>query len=195
VCPLHAILDAEAAVRGGWQPAELGRMFLEAGARCVQLRAKRLPFGPFLHLADDLVGVAAPTAGDGDRERSRRRRQIVGRVRRPRGPDRSGSGRRPPICSARMPSSAFRPMMSIRFEAARLEPVTYIAVGPVFETGSKETGYAPVGLAFVREATRLAGGLPIVAIGGITLETAPSVLDAGAASVAVISDLLVRRPG
>jgi thiamine monophosphate synthase len=38
---------------------------------------------------------------------------------------------------------------------------------------------------------RLAQGLPVVAIGGITLETAPEVLEAGAAAVAVISDLLV----
>jgi thiamine-phosphate pyrophosphorylase len=37
---------------------------------------------------------------------------------------------------------------------------------------------------------RLAGPLPVVAIGGITLENAPSVIAAGAASVAVISDLL-----
>jgi thiamine-phosphate pyrophosphorylase len=37
---------------------------------------------------------------------------------------------------------------------------------------------------------RLAGPLPVVAIGGITLDNAPSVIAAGAASVAVISDLL-----
>ena len=44
----------------------------------------------------------------------------------------------------------------------------------------------------VREAARRtgAGGMPLVAIGGITLDNAVSVLDAGAASVAVISDLL-----
>ena len=42
----------------------------------------------------------------------------------------------------------------------------------------------------VAAAAREARGIPIVAIGGITLETAASVIDAGAASVAVISDLL-----
>ena len=70
------------------------------------------------------------------------------------------------------------------------EPVTYIAVGPIYGTRTKDTGYAAVGLDLVRAARRLAPAVPIVAIGGITLETAPSVLDAGATAVAVIGDLL-----
>ena len=70
------------------------------------------------------------------------------------------------------------------------EPVSYIAVGPVFGTGSKDTRYDAVGLDLVREAARRAGQLPVVAIGGITLDTAGSVLAAGATSVAIISDLL-----
>lgn len=70
------------------------------------------------------------------------------------------------------------------------EPISYIAVGPVFGTHTKDTGYHPVGLDLVSTAVRLAEGTPVVAIGGITLENAKSVLDAGAASVAVIRDLL-----
>jgi thiamine-phosphate pyrophosphorylase len=72
------------------------------------------------------------------------------------------------------------------------EPVSYVAIGPVFGTTTKVTGHGCVGLEMVREAaprTR-ARGLPLVAIGGITLETAPSVIQAGADSVAVIGDLL-----
>jgi thiamine-phosphate pyrophosphorylase len=61
----------------------------------------------------------------------------------------------------------------------------------VFGTRSKDTGYAAVGLELVGNAARLAGELPIVGIGGITLENAGSVIEAGATSVAVISDLLV----
>jgi thiamine-phosphate pyrophosphorylase len=76
-------------------------------------------------------------------------------------------------------------------EAALREPVTYIAVGPVFRTLTKDTGYKAVGLEFVSMAARLAGDVPIVAIGGITLGNAQSVIDAGAAAVAVIGDLLV----
>ena len=70
--------------------------------------------------------------------------------------------------------------------------MSYVAIGPVFGTATKVTGHARVGLEMVREAARRTGarGIPLVAIGGITLESAPSVLAAGAASVAVISDLL-----
>ena len=79
-----------------------------------------------------------------------------------------------------------------QIERAVLEPVSYVAIGPVFGTTTKVTGYEKVGLEMVREASRRvnARGLPLVAIGGITLENAISVLEAGAASVAVISDLL-----
>jgi thiamine-phosphate pyrophosphorylase len=68
--------------------------------------------------------------------------------------------------------------------------VSYVAVGPVFGTTSKVTGYDAVGLELVAEASRLARGLPVVAIGGITLDTAPAVLAAGASCVAVIGDLV-----
>jgi thiamine-phosphate pyrophosphorylase len=70
------------------------------------------------------------------------------------------------------------------------EPVTYIAVGPIFGTRTKQTGYEPVGLDLVRAARRAAPARPIVAIGGITLDTAPAVLAAGATAVAVINDLI-----
>jgi thiamine-phosphate pyrophosphorylase len=77
-----------------------------------------------------------------------------------------------------------------QIELALATPATYIAVGPVFGTRSKETGYASVGLDLVREAARRGRGRPVVAIGGITLDNAGEVLAAGAASVAVIGDLL-----
>jgi thiamine-phosphate pyrophosphorylase len=72
------------------------------------------------------------------------------------------------------------------------EPVSYVAVGPVFATSSKVTGYDAVGLERVRGAADdvRAHDLPLVAIGGITLDTAAAVIAAGAASVAVIGDLL-----
>lgn len=77
--------------------------------------------------------------------------------------------------------------------AAATMPVGYIAVGPIFGTSTKDTGYRGVGPAFVSEASvtlRDLASKPIVAIGGITLDRAPEVIRAGAASVAVISDLL-----
>lgn len=83
---------------------------------------------------------------------------------------------------------------SEQITAALGEPVSYVAVGPVFGTSTKDTGYSAVGLARVSEAASLAGGVPIVAIGGITLENAASVIAAGASCVAVIGDLLTDDP-
>lgn len=69
----------------------------------------------------------------------------------------------------------------------------YLAIGPVFSTSSKEKPDPVVGLEGVRRARQLTGK-PLVAIGGITRANAFSVIEAGADSVAVISDLL-RDPG
>jgi thiamine-phosphate pyrophosphorylase len=71
-----------------------------------------------------------------------------------------------------------------------IAPYDYLAVGPVFGTDTKATGYDPIGVEAVRRASAAARGVPLVAIGGITRERARSVLDAGANSVAVITDLL-----
>ncbi len=68
----------------------------------------------------------------------------------------------------------------------------YIAIGPVFSTSSKDNPDPVVGLEGVRRARQLTGK-PLVAIGGITRANAASVIEAGADSVAVISDLL-REP-
>ena len=68
----------------------------------------------------------------------------------------------------------------------------YLAIGPVFSTSSKEQADPVVGLEGVRRARRLTQK-PLVAIGGITRQNAASVIEAGADSVAVISDLL-REP-
>jgi len=68
----------------------------------------------------------------------------------------------------------------------------YLAIGPVFSTSSKDRPDPVVGLEGVRRARQLTRK-PLVAIGGITRENAASVIEAGADSVAVISDLL-REP-
>jgi thiamine-phosphate pyrophosphorylase len=80
----------------------------------------------------------------------------------------------------------------VQMAAALRAPVSYVAVGPVFGTSTKNTGYDAVGLDGVRRAAASARGegLPLVAIGGITLTTAPDVIAAGADGVAVIADLL-----
>jgi thiamine-phosphate pyrophosphorylase len=94
--------------------------------------------------------------------------------------------------SDRGPSSAARLTRSSKSKrpSASRQPITYLAIGPVFGTSTKETGYAAVGLEMVRAAAERARGVPIIAIGGITLDRAPAVLEAGAAAVAVIGDLM-----
>jgi thiamine-phosphate pyrophosphorylase len=66
----------------------------------------------------------------------------------------------------------------------------YVAVGPVFATGTKMDAEPVIGLEGVRRARALTTK-PIVAIGGITRANARSVIDAGADSVAVIGALFV----
>jgi len=72
---------------------------------------------------------------------------------------------------------------------ADLISADYLAIGPVFATSSKEKPDPVVGLEGVRRARELTRK-PLVAIGGITGANAASVIEAGADSVAVISDLL-----
>ena len=69
------------------------------------------------------------------------------------------------------------------------EPVDYLAIGPMFPTGSKENPDPIVGVAGLVELRSLTAK-PLVAIGGITCDNAGAVLAAGADAVAVISDLL-----
>ncbi len=74
--------------------------------------------------------------------------------------------------------------------AADAGAADYVAIGPVFATGTKLDASPVVGLDGVRRARALTRK-SLVAIGGITRENARSVIDAGADSVAVISGLLV----
>ncbi len=73
--------------------------------------------------------------------------------------------------------------------AAGGEPVDYVAFGPVFTTASKRNPDPVTGVEGIKECRALVEK-PLVAIGGITIETAGAVLAAGADSVAVIGDLL-----
>lgn len=65
-------------------------------------------------------------------------------------------------------------------------PADYISFGPVFPTTTKQTTAKPIGLAGVRRFREIAGrNTMLVAAAGITLRTAPEVLEAGANVVAV----------
>jgi len=77
----------------------------------------------------------------------------------------------------------------IQFLQAQEMDVDYVAIGPIYETGTKESPYPPLTHQFIQEVVKLKRH-PLVAIGGISLETAPRVWEAGADSIAVISDII-----
>jgi thiamine-phosphate pyrophosphorylase len=164
---------------------------LRGGARLLQLRAKSMPGDAFLATASALVQLARRHQARlivNDRADIARLAQADG--------VHVGQEDLAPAAVRRLLGDAAIVGLSThtteQVDRALLEPVSYVAIGPVFATATKATGYDKVGLETVREAARRANarGLPLVAIGGITLDTAASVLEAGAASVAVIGDLV-----
>lgn len=72
---------------------------------------------------------------------------------------------------------------------AQFMPVDYIGLGPVFETTTKKSEWAPVGTAMIRWVQKHVR-LPIVAIGGITEERIVDVIAAGAQNAAIVGDLM-----
>lgn len=187
--PLYAIVDADLAAARGYTPPGLARRFFDGGARLLQLRAKTAPSGQFLEWAD---AIAADARACGAVFIVNDRADIALMA--------GASGVH--VGQDDMPPAAVRAIAPAPFliglsthtpeqiAAASRVPIDHLAIGPVFGTGTKDTGYEAVGLEMVREAVRGAEGRPVVAIGGITLDNARSVIEAGAASVAVISDLL-----
>ncbi len=177
------------ALRAGWKPEDVAYAFMDGGARCLQIRAKELPSGRFLDLCDTITTAARPYGAVvivNDRPDLALMSKASG--------VHVGQDDLPPAHIRRLlgPNAVigFSTHSNEQIGRATAEPVDYIAIGPVFGTRTKETGYDAVGLSQVADAARRSKGLPVVAIGGITLDRAGSVWAAGAASVAVISDLL-----
>jgi thiamine-phosphate pyrophosphorylase len=192
---LYAIVDADLCAAAGRAPIDVARAFLSAGAKLIQLRCKSMASGPFLDLAiavlhdarradariiiNDRADIAVLAGAHGVH---------VGQT------DLS------PLDTRRVVGPSLMLGLSThtaaQWESAVREPVSYIAIGPVFGSGTKDTGYTAIGLETVARAAAAgrAHALPTVAIGGITAGNAKSVIDAGAASVAVISDLLHGDP-
>jgi thiamine-phosphate pyrophosphorylase len=189
--PLNAILDADVAARAGWTLRDLASACLSGGARFLQVRAKEAS-GAWLLDETSAIAALAHTAGAivivNDRADIARLAVAdgvhVGQN------DLAPAAVRPIVGTGRVVGVSTHTIEQI--DAAILAPVDYVAVGPVFVTSTKLSPYHAVGLERVRDAARKAHarGLPVVAIGGITLDRAADVIGAGAASVAVISDLL-----
>ncbi|MGH9351069.1 MAG: thiamine phosphate synthase [Terriglobia bacterium] len=189
---LYAIVDAtqltQRAQRAARSPAEVTDSLLAAGVRLIQYRDKksnaRELYASVLTLAghiqraggtlimNDRADVALATGADGVH---------VGQE------DLPAASARSILLPGKIIGLSTHSVAQVK--AADQEQVDYIAFGPIFATGSKEKPDPVVGLSGLAEA-RKATQKPLVAIGGITLENARSVIDAGADSVAVISALL-----
>ena len=186
---LYAIADADVCAAAGVEVDAVARAFADAGVSHVQLRAKSADGRRFLALADR---VAAALRGTGAALIVNDRVDVAAAV---------GAGvhlgqRDLPAVEARRllgPAAVIGRSTHSPAELAfaLVEPVSYVAFGPVFVTGTKANPDPVVGLDGLARAVPIAraAGRPLVAIGGITLETAPAVIAAGADAVAVISAL------
>jgi thiamine-phosphate pyrophosphorylase len=186
--PLYVIADDDAARASGWTLRDLVHAFLAGGARVVQVRAKSIASGALLDICDAVVAeakVGGATAIINDRADLARMCGAAG--------VHLGQSDLPPAAVR----AAFGQRLAIGFsthsraqvDAAIGQPIDYLAVGPVFGTTSKAGADPAVGLELVRYAASVAC-VPVVAIGGITLDRAAEVIEAGATSVALIADLL-----
>jgi len=188
---LYPILDTAALRRAGVDPLEAAAGMIEAGVVLVQFRHKehfsRDVFETCAHLAVlcEQSGVTLVVNDRCDIARLLNAHVHVGQddlmpafVRQLCGP------------SAIIGLSTHN---AAQLEAANHEPVDYHAIGPIFETSTKANPDPVVGLSALKEL-RKASQRPLVAIGGITLENAPGVIEAGADSVAVVSALIPENP-
>lgn len=78
-------------------------------------------------------------------------------------------------------------------EVALLARPDYVALGPVYPTILKKMRWAPQGLERVGKWKKRVGDLPLVGIGGLTIDRAQGVLEAGADSLAVVTDVLLNE--
>jgi thiamine-phosphate pyrophosphorylase len=95
------------------------------------------------------------------------------------------------LCAIRRAGIKFGVSTHDEAELARAREVSpdYIALGPIYPTILKAMAFAPQGLPRITEWKKKIGKIPLVAIGGITLERAAAVLEAGADSAAVVTDI------
>lgn len=189
--PLCVICDADACERAGWTLPDFAAACLDGGALFLQIRAKHVSGGALLEMAQ---AVMTRAEGSGALIIVNDRADIAALARaggvHVGQEDLSADAARTVVGGqAVVGVSTHTPQQMRRAVTA---PIDYIAIGPVFPTQTKATGHEAIGLAGVSDAAALLlpHEMPLVAIGGITLDRATDVLAAGAWSVAVISDLL-----
>jgi thiamine-phosphate diphosphorylase len=191
--PLYPIVDVDVCRLRGLDPLAVLDAYLAGGARFIQLRDKTTRMGPLTALADQAV-LRAHAAGAALIVNDRADVAKLARA------DGVHVGQDDlPVEDVRLVVGEDAIVGLSTHDEAQIgraieTSASYIAVGPIYGTSTKDTGYTARGLDLLRYAVARAGGRPVVAIGGISLDRAPEVLAAGAASVAVISDLLAGDP-
>ncbi|HKY34128.1 MAG TPA: thiamine phosphate synthase [Candidatus Polarisedimenticolia bacterium] len=183
---LYAITDRRLA--GGAPHEEIVARLCRGGAALIQMREKDLPSGALLEAAR--AAVAAARAA-GARLIVNDRADVAALA----GADGVHLG------GEDLPAGAARLVLGPRIwigvsthgveeaAAAGRLPVDYVALGPIFDTPHAAVRRAPLGLAALHEAAALCPR-PLVAIGGMDPSRAREALAAGAASVAVMGDLM-----
>jgi thiamine-phosphate pyrophosphorylase len=187
--PLYPIVDIDLCRHRGVDPVSLAAACVAGGARLLQVRQKGREGGAGALLATvrrivDLARPAGAAVIVNDRSDIAAMAGAAG--------VHVGQQDLPPDAARRIAGDSALIGLSThtpeQVDEAVAGSADYVAVGPVFRTATKDTGYDPRGLELVRYAAQK--GRPVVAIGGVTTANARAVLDAGAASVAVISELL-----
>ena len=183
--PLYAILDPALAPRASSQLAE---DLAASGVSLIQLRDKRSPASELLATAREWIERVSPY---GARIIINDRADVA--VLSGAGGVHVGQEDLPVEAARRICGGSCWVGVSthnlIQLRQAADSSADYIALGPVFATSSKVNPDPVVGLDFIRQARSLTQK-PLVAIGGITIESAAQIFRAGADSVAVIRDLV-----
>lgn len=188
---LYPILDTESLAARGIRPETAAAAFLDGGAGILQLRHKghwgREIFATAREVARMCREAGAPLVIN-DRADFALLLEAGLHV---------GQDDLPPREARRLLGSGallgFSSHNADQLCAAGGEPVDYVALGPVYATGSKRNADPVVGVGEVQRCRALVEK-PLVAIGGITMENALEVLDAGADSLAVVAGLLPASP-
>jgi len=182
----YPILDTEVAMRRGIDPVKAARQILDAGARILQYRHKAfLSREAFSWLENIAVLTQAAGAILVVNDRADLAKMFNAALH-------LGQDDLLPSIARRVvrPDTivGFSTHNEAQLRAASEEPTDYLALGPLFGTATKENPDPTVGLDDFRRLRSLSNR-PLVAIGGITRANAMQAIDAGADSVAVISDL------
>ncbi|MBI3665149.1 MAG: thiamine phosphate synthase [Acidobacteria bacterium] len=185
---LYPIIDTAACNQAGVRPVALAEALAAAGVGIAQFRHK----GPFTRqVFDEAEAIGRVLRAAGVKYVINDRADVALML----GADGIHLGQEdlpPTKVRAMVGSSAFIGYSTHnrgQLQAGDQEPVDYLAIGPIFATGSKEKPDPVLGVEALA-ALRPLTDKPLVAIGGITRENAAAVLAAGADAVAVISDLL-----